>query len=114
MMLLRGHLSLSLFLVTLLHKTFDNHDNNKINHEIYWQRIISDYVVDINHVFQPTVYAEQKSLFVLTKGYLSYELLFFQVKIKCSCGNRESMVTCQSLDNKEFKRSVRVQKVKHT
>nr|XP_019928790.2 transcriptional repressor NF-X1 [Crassostrea gigas]XP_019928791.2 transcriptional repressor NF-X1 [Crassostrea gigas]XP_034309218.1 transcriptional repressor NF-X1 [Crassostrea gigas] len=26
-----------------------------------------------------------------------------EVKIKCSCGNRESMVTCQSLDNKEFK-----------
>lgn len=63
MMLLRGDLSLSLLSVTLLHKTFDNHDNNKINHEIYWQRIISDYVVDINHVLQPTVYAGLKIFF---------------------------------------------------
>lgn len=55
----RSPLSLFLFLVTLLHKTFDNHDN-KINHEIYWQRIISDYVVDINHVLQPTVFAGLK------------------------------------------------------
>lgn len=59
----RSPLSLFLFLVTLLHKTFDNHDKNKINHEIYWQRIISDYVVDINHVLQPTVYAELKISF---------------------------------------------------
>lgn len=63
MMLLRGHLSLSLsFWSHYFIKLYDNHDNNKINHEIYWQRIISDYVVDINHVPQPTVYA--KNLFL--------------------------------------------------